>query len=191
MGKIGQLIIRWRQAPKNIDITRLRYLSNKTDVAYHGSPFNFDKFSADKIGTGEGCRKRGHGLYLFRTKRFAPFFANIRSADAPPHIGATAKLANVEPRIYTVNGLNNLNLRQVSDVEAKAIARNQIEFEKANEYIDGIELSSGEICIFPKSIKHLRITNKQTIEDFILQNKDIKFRQWTTDENRLHALGLG
>jgi hypothetical protein len=32
--------------------------------AYHGSPHDFDKFSMDKIGTGEGAQAYGHGLYL-------------------------------------------------------------------------------------------------------------------------------
>jgi hypothetical protein len=32
--------------------------------AYHGSPHRFDKFSLDKIGTGEGAQAYGHGLYF-------------------------------------------------------------------------------------------------------------------------------
>jgi hypothetical protein len=33
-------------------------------LAYHGSPHDFDKFSLDKIGTGEGAQAYGHGLYF-------------------------------------------------------------------------------------------------------------------------------
>jgi hypothetical protein len=32
--------------------------------AYHGSPHDFDKFSLDRIGTGEGAQAYGHGLYF-------------------------------------------------------------------------------------------------------------------------------
>lgn len=32
--------------------------------AFHGSPHSFDKFSMDKIGTGEGAQAYGHGLYF-------------------------------------------------------------------------------------------------------------------------------
>jgi hypothetical protein len=32
--------------------------------AFHGSPHHFDKFSLDKIGTGEGAQAYGHGLYF-------------------------------------------------------------------------------------------------------------------------------
>lgn len=32
--------------------------------AYHGSPHDFDQFSMEKIGTGEGAQAYGHGLYF-------------------------------------------------------------------------------------------------------------------------------
>lgn len=32
--------------------------------AYHGSPFDFEKFDVSKIGTGEGAQAYGHGLYF-------------------------------------------------------------------------------------------------------------------------------
>jgi hypothetical protein len=32
--------------------------------AYHGSPHTFDRFSMDRIGTGEGAQAYGHGLYF-------------------------------------------------------------------------------------------------------------------------------
>lgn len=32
--------------------------------AYHGSPHDFDRFDAGKIGTGEGAQTYGHGLYF-------------------------------------------------------------------------------------------------------------------------------
>lgn len=33
-------------------------------TAFHGTPHKFDKFSMDKIGTGEGAQAFGHGLYF-------------------------------------------------------------------------------------------------------------------------------
>ena len=32
--------------------------------AFHGSPYDFNKFDASKIGTGEGAQAYGHGLYF-------------------------------------------------------------------------------------------------------------------------------
>jgi hypothetical protein len=38
--------------------------AKKAIKAYHGSPHDFDRFSLDKIGTGEGAQAYGHGLYF-------------------------------------------------------------------------------------------------------------------------------
>ena len=32
--------------------------------AFHGSPYMFDKFTTEKIGTGEGAQAFGWGLYF-------------------------------------------------------------------------------------------------------------------------------
>lgn len=39
--------------------------------AYHGSPHDFDKFSMDRIGTGEGAQAYGHGLYFADERKVA------------------------------------------------------------------------------------------------------------------------
>lgn len=42
--------------------------------AYHGSPHVFDKFSLDKIGSGEGAQVYGHGLYFAGRKEIAQHY---------------------------------------------------------------------------------------------------------------------
>lgn len=49
--------------------------------AYHGSPHDFNKFSMDKIGTGEGGQAYGHGLYFAENEGVA---RSYRDALAPP-----------------------------------------------------------------------------------------------------------
>jgi hypothetical protein len=39
--------------------------------AFHGSPHDFDKFSMDAIGTGEGAQAYGHGLYFAESEDVA------------------------------------------------------------------------------------------------------------------------
>jgi len=39
--------------------------------AYHGSPYDFDKFDASKIGTGEGAQSYGYGHYLAESEKVA------------------------------------------------------------------------------------------------------------------------
>ena len=40
-------------------------------VAYHGTPHEVDRFSSDKIGTGEGAQVYGHGLYFAENPKVA------------------------------------------------------------------------------------------------------------------------
>lgn len=43
-------------------------------LAYHGSPHDFDRFSMDRIGTGEGAHAYGHGLYFAGNRDVADFY---------------------------------------------------------------------------------------------------------------------
>jgi hypothetical protein len=48
--------------------------------AYHGSPHNFDRFDASKIGTGEGAQAYGHGLYFAQNPHVAEQYREELSA---------------------------------------------------------------------------------------------------------------
>ena len=48
-------------------------------TAYHGSPYDFDKFQLDKIGTGEGAQAYGYGLYFTDTEDIAKHYKNMTS----------------------------------------------------------------------------------------------------------------
>ena len=47
--------------------------------AYHGSPHSFDRFSLDKIGTGEGNKSYGHGLYFAENEGVAKEYRDALS----------------------------------------------------------------------------------------------------------------
>ena len=56
-------------------------------IFYHGSPYNFDKFSFDNIGTGDELTKYGYGLYFTEDKELAEFYARELSiGDKIPYI---------------------------------------------------------------------------------------------------------
>ena len=43
--------------------------------AHHGSPFDFNVFDSDKIGTGEGAQSYGYGLYFSSQENIAKYYA--------------------------------------------------------------------------------------------------------------------
>lgn len=64
--------MRWHQ------IIPLTKASSKTNIAWHGSPFRFTRFSAAKIGTGQGEAKHGWGIYLSSERHRGAFFATLQ-----------------------------------------------------------------------------------------------------------------
>ena len=170
------------------EISATKEALTQTNTVYHGSPFLFDAFDATKIGAGEGMNKYGRGLYLARTKHKAPFYANIRSADAPRHLGCTKPLVDPNPTVYTVQGTDKLNLKLCSNLEANNISKNQAAFQAENPHIDGLELLGGDITIFPESIHKLSITSQESVIDFVKNNRCYNFREWTTDTTKLNSI---
>ena len=51
-------------ATEPLDVKGALRAARRGIEAWHGSPHKFDKFSLEKIGTGEGAQAYGHGLYF-------------------------------------------------------------------------------------------------------------------------------
>jgi hypothetical protein len=51
--------------------------------AYHGSPYDFDKFDARRIGSGEGASAFGHGLYFAGNEGTAKYYQDALGAHDP------------------------------------------------------------------------------------------------------------
>lgn len=68
-------------------------------VAYHGSPHSFDRFSMDKIGTGEGAQAYGHGLYFAENEGVA---RQYRDQLAP--VQAETGFQNIDVELARVHG---------------------------------------------------------------------------------------
>ena len=52
-------------------------------IAYHGSPHDFDKFTTEAIGTGEGAQAYGHGLYFAEAEDVAEGYRTQCLAKTP------------------------------------------------------------------------------------------------------------
>lgn len=149
-------------------------LGPKKQTFYHGSPFNFNMFDPGEIGTAEGASKGMKGINFAENTRIAPKFANIKSSDAPIHLGKpkpTDKI--IDPRIYTVTG--KLNLKDIP----KAKGFNQMDI--LAEGYDGVRIADlNQVTVFPESVNKLKINKKQTIEEFIRSKPNDEFAEWTT-----------
>ena len=52
------------------------------ETAYHGTPHDFDRFTLDKIGTGEGAQVYGWGLYFAGNRKVAEYYRRTLSRAA-------------------------------------------------------------------------------------------------------------
>lgn len=101
---------------------------------YHGSPHIFDRFSSDKIGTGEGAQAYGHGLYFAGKKEVAAWYRKNLTNNATKFTrdGQDVPLSQVEHEIAAVSRKAGMPwASQVSalkvDLEGETIAANVTE----------------------------------------------------------------
>lgn len=105
--------------------------------AFHGSPHDFDKFSLDKIGTGEGAQAYGHGLYFAENEgtarsyrdALAPKNSNVNSTLARHNGDFAAAIEETKQRIAHYEGMEpsdrrdgllNINRLKLSELESQA-----------------------------------------------------------------------
>lgn len=88
--------------------------------AYHGSPYDFDKFDASKIGTGEGAQAYGHGLYFAGNESIASGYrTRLAGSYSPATLAPDADLPTYFAPGNVINGYGGrdkvLNFHQPKD----------------------------------------------------------------------------
>ncbi len=152
--------------------------------AYHGSPYSFDKFTLDHIGSGEGAQAHGWGLYFALDKKTAERYKRnlTREKQDVPTIDKELyydgkKLNEKEKLPYVI--LYNINSK--TKKEKEKFLKNNIKFEtdeikKASQYILDNEL----LEIFDEN--KLK-TNKENLYQVEIPNDDVMlFEEKTFEE---------
>lgn len=81
-------------------------------AAYHGSPYTFDKFSLQRIGSGEGGMAYGWGLYFAGNKQTAEFYRDALSNESVYLDGEKIKDLNTNnPRDAAASTLSDETIR--------------------------------------------------------------------------------
>lgn len=91
-GMVSTPALRGARAPNTVS------MSGASDgpgiKAYHGTPHDFDKFSMDKLGTGEGVQAFGHGLYFAENegvaRSYRDYLSRKISVDGQPLVANNA-----------------------------------------------------------------------------------------------------
>ena len=62
--------------------------------AFHGSPYDFERFDTSKIGTGEGAQAYGHGLYMAGNENVARSYRDALSEGADFNTSTGGRVPN-------------------------------------------------------------------------------------------------
>ena len=82
---------------------------------YHGSPHDFDKFSMDKIGTGEGAQAYGHGLYFAENEGVAKGYKDNLSTYKNAKAYNDANPQNRPGQVAEWWGLGSMSLERMDE----------------------------------------------------------------------------
>ena len=100
--------------------------------AYHGSPHDFDKFSMDKIGTGEGAQAYGRGLYFAENEAVARSYRDAltqQNASAAQR-SLAYRNGDVEAAIADAKRKIALYSEKVKDPDAPDLAHRLLQINK-------------------------------------------------------------
>ncbi len=103
-------------------------------VAWHGGPHDFDKFSTDKIGTGEGAQVYGWGIYFASKKEVGEFYRkNLSGGKAGEEIYYKNK------KIGSFMDLGTMSNEQKAAAYISAYPDNAKEMLRYDNFISAIE----------------------------------------------------
>jgi hypothetical protein len=127
-------------------------------TAYHGSPHKFDKFSLDKIGTGEGKQQQGVGLYFADHPNVAQKYADKEAARRGMDAGfiykvdipddAVAKMAQNDRPLREQPPAVRSAVTSMLDADARDVLRRYHGWDRAEDapfaaVMDALETTSG------------------------------------------------
>lgn len=128
-------------------INIVKSVPKSKQLFYHGSPVRFDKFDAQFIGSAEGGSKAMKGINLWhKSPKNAPKFANIKSPDAPIHLGRSSKPLGGElnPTVYDVVGTDlNLYKTESNQEISRTIEQAIFPDERTRELVENVDKTYG------------------------------------------------
>lgn len=141
-------------------------------AAYHGTPYRFDEFSLENIGTGEGAQAHGWGLYFAGNKNVSEGYRQKLllngSFGTKYDIKINGKPADAGIRSYIIN---NFSTRAINNIMENPASFN----EEIKDYVETIKLdierSDKWLQTWRDAIDFIEKNPKISITEF---NKNIK-----------------
>ena len=126
-------------ATEPLDVKGALRAARRGIEAWHGSPHKFDKFSLEKIGTGEGAQAYGHGLYFAENPVVAKGYREKLSVGSyDPDRGVQPDASSTAARIsrmFEDDGMRwRKGARSIDDVVRRFATKHRKEPSGIHEY---------------------------------------------------------
>ena len=167
---------------------------------FHGSPHNFENFSTENIGTGEGAQAFGWGLYFTNQESIARFYAD-KLANEPARISLIAKNEYLKSRKKSLRDVENKekyearinkninHFRKELKQAQKAGDESEIKFYEGliddsikqldeNERLSLIESFKKDIATAEQEIAELKASMKNNRNLYTVEIPDEGYLQW-------------
>lgn len=112
--------------PNETDLVKLRQENNFTlyQAAYHGSPYDFDRFDLGAIGTGEGAQAHSWGFYFAKDREVSERYKEILSnanGEIAIHFRGEKYRVSKDGLAYVKDGLAYVNENSGEFVKGKSL----------------------------------------------------------------------
>lgn len=126
----------------------------KQVVAYHGSPYSFDRFTTEKMGTGEGAQAFGWGLYFTDVESIARNYAEKLSGATEYDTLFNGQVIDSTHPLYYSDLTSSKNKQEALKNANKIRTTNSLEVKNKQKAIQFIEsLDSDEFNLETKQKK--------------------------------------
>lgn len=165
-------------ATEPLDVKGALRAARRGIEAWHGSPHKFDKFSLEKIGTGEGNRAFGDGIYLASQRKTAEWYRDAlkRPTFRGENIHDVIKRLRGERRFNEADAIEEISLALPKSKNPKATwdtrTLDQMRREKLDAERAMYSRSRGESAGFDKFLESLTPDDFSTSQHLYRVNID-------------------
>lgn len=163
--------------PKTVHLYNIKEIKNTNTYfqsAYHGSPYKFDEFSLDAIGTGEGAQAHGWGLYFAGNKEVSEDYrknliSNINLSDNVKYKGNELKSQNIKSLLYRlkVNGFEDAKYygERTDNFNRERLLDTKNKYPDSIEYINSVENLYKEFNNFYSNLEQINLDDIEIEND--------------------------
>ena len=201
---LGQKVGNWASKAEDVLMSDIAQFNPNRQTVYHGSPYDFAKFSNEAIGTGEGAQAHGYGHYAAKSKDVAQEYADrlskakVEKNNSIFYKGKEYNFNNPvwgknDPNYQFLAEINNLKkgaqvFNDVDDVVKKYTKLYETGLEKLNNPKEIEYLKSIGADVSPEKLSKLTNEKKQALE--FIKNFDKTKLEGMDVDKQLYKLSI-